>query len=131
MRQRTAFAAGEAGAAAFVAATGLKYAFGRARPETGEGSRHDSFPSRHSAVAWAVAAPFASEYDSYWPYAAAAITTLGRAASREHWLSDSVGGSLLGYGLGRLFWHSAQERHKDAPRLMLSTQGVALQWDLQ
>jgi membrane-associated phospholipid phosphatase len=141
VRQRTAFAAGEAGATAFVAATGLKYALGRSRPETGEGShsfhgfntddRHNSFPSRHAAVAWAVATPFAAEYGSYWPYAAAAITTLGRAASREHWLSDSIGGSVLGYGLGRVFWQSAQARHKDAPRLMLSTQGVAFRWDLQ
>src|SRR5207247_11351661 len=38
IRQRTAFAAGEAGAAALIAATGLKYAFGRSRPETGEGN---------------------------------------------------------------------------------------------
>ena len=37
----------------------------------------------------------------------------------------------LGYGLGRVFWRSAQERHRDAPRLMLSTQGVAFQWDLR
>jgi len=141
VRQRTAFAAGEAGAAAFAAATALKYAFGRSRPETGEGSssfhafatddRHNSFPSRHAAVAWAVATPFASEYDSYWPYAVAAITTAGRAASRQHWLSDSVGGSVLGYGLGRVMWRSAQQRHKDAPRLMLSTQGVALQWSME
>src|SRR5204862_7782068 len=103
VRQRTAFSAGEAGAAAFLAATGLKYVVGRSRPETGDGNhtfhafatddRRNSFPSRHSAVAWAVATPFASEYGSYWPYAFAAITTLGRAAGREHWLSDSVGGS--------------------------------------
>ena len=53
------------------------------------------------------------------------------AASREHWLSDSIGGSVLGYGLGRVFWQSAQARHKDAPRLMLSPQGVAVQWQFQ
>ena len=84
-----------------------------------------------AAVAWGVATPFASEYGVYWPYAIAAVTTVGRAASREHWLSDSVGGSVLGYALGRVFWRSGQERHKDAPRLMLSPQGVALQWDLK
>jgi len=141
VRQRTAFSAGEAGAASFLVATGLKYAFGRARPETGEGTSsfhpfatddaHNSFPSRHAAVAWGVATPFAAEYRTYWPYAIAAITTAGRAASREHWLSDSVGGSVLGYALGRVFWQSGRERHKDAPRLMLSPQGVALKWDLQ
>lgn len=141
VRQRTAFSAGEAGAASFIAATGIKYAFGRARPETGEGTgsfhpfatqdRHNSFPSRHAAVAWGVATPFASEYGTYWPYAIAAITTMGRAASREHWLSDAVGGSVIGYALGKVFWESGRERHKDAPRLMLSTQGIALKWDLQ
>jgi membrane-associated phospholipid phosphatase len=141
VRSRTGFAAGEAAAMAFVAATGLKYVAGRSRPETGDGpgafhpwrtdDAHNSFPSRHAAVAWAIVTPFAAEYDAYWPYAVAALTTLGRTASREHWLSDSVGGSVLGYGVGRLFWRSDSERHKDAPRFILTTQGAALQWDLR
>jgi membrane-associated phospholipid phosphatase len=141
VRQRTGFAAAEAGATAFVAATGLKYAVGRARPRTGEGNssfdalskddRFNSFPSRHAAVAWAVATPFAQEYGSVWPYAAAAFTSFARVASGEHWVSDSVAASLLGYGIGRIFWESARATHKDAPRLMLSPKGVAMEWAFQ
>jgi membrane-associated phospholipid phosphatase len=141
VRSRTSFSAVEAGASAFVATTGLKRLVGRARPEAGEGShsfhagssedRFQSFPSRHAAVAWAVATPYALQYDAYWPYALAGVTTLARVGSKEHWLSDSVGGSLLGYGLGRVFWESNNSRHKDAPRFMLRPDGVTVGWDLQ
>lgn len=140
VRSRTSFSAAEAGVTAIAATTGLKFLGGRARPGAGEGMRsfhpgskedhYQSFPSRHAAVAWAVATPYAQEYGTPWPYAAAAVTTLARAGSREHWLSDSVAGSLLGFGIGHLFWQSGRERHKDAPRMMLRPDGVTVGWDL-
>ncbi|MBI2318382.1 MAG: phosphatase PAP2 family protein, partial [Betaproteobacteria bacterium] len=84
----------------------------------GEGSREfkpftstsgfDAFPSRHAAVAWAVATPFALEYHAPWLYGIAAVTNLARVGSREHWFSDTVAGSLIGYGIGRIFWESAR-----------------------
>ncbi len=120
VRSRTGYAAVEAGATAYAAATGLKYLFGRARPTADLGKRefnwltsqspYDSFPSRHTAVAWAVATPFALEYDMPWLYGVAALTNLARVGSREHWLTDTIGGSLLGYGLGRLFWQSGRDQ---------------------
>jgi membrane-associated phospholipid phosphatase len=141
VRSRTGFAAVEAGAAAFAVTTGLKFAVGRARPTAGLGrtefdagardDAHHSFPSRHAAVAWAVATPFAQQYGWTWPYVAAGLTTLSRTGSREHWFSDAVAGSALGYGLGRIFYESSRERHKDAPRVMLNPQGVTVGWDLQ
>jgi hypothetical protein len=141
VRSRTGFAAVEAGAAAFALSTGLKIAVGRARPNTGLGhsefdsgardDAHGSFPSRHAAVAWAVATPFAQQYGWSWPYVAAGAASLARVGSREHWLSDVVAGSVLGYGLGRVFWESGRERHKDAPRVMLSPHGVTVGWDLK
>ena len=80
----TGVAALEAGALAFVASTGLKYAVGRARPDSGEakdqfnpGESDDkwhSFPSRHTAVMWAAVTPYAKEYDMPWLYGLAAIT---------------------------------------------------------
>ncbi len=137
-RARTASAAAEAGATAFAAATALKYAFGRARPESGAGARsfspfssepsRDSFPSRHTIVAWAVATPYAKEYGAPWLYGAAALTNLARIGSREHWVSDTVGSALLGYGLGELFWQSSRERASSAPRVSLAPSGVNLAW---
>jgi membrane-associated phospholipid phosphatase len=139
VRSRTGYAAVYAGATAFAASTGLKYAVGRARPNTGLGrthfdwgsteSRFHSFPSRHTAVAWAVATPFALEYDMPWLYGLAAATNLSRIGSREHWVSDTVAGSLIGYGLGRVFWQSGRDQSKREPRLYFDGSVLGLGWD--
>ena len=144
---RTGYAGMEAGGAAVLAATGLKYAVGRARPgnNTGDksfkpfsssnlnpfstGASYDSFPSIHTIVAWSVATPFALEYDAPWLYGLAGITNLARIGSRQHWMSDTVAGSLLGYGIGRLFWESSHSPNKGEPRVFLERSGVRLSWD--
>jgi len=90
---------------------GLKYAVGRARPTAGgegefqAGSSEDrfkSFPSRHTALMWAAVTPYAKEFGMPWLYGVAALTNAARVGSREHWLSDTVAGSVLGYALGTL-----------------------------
>ena len=58
----------------------------------------------------------------------AALTNLARIGSRDHWVSDTVAGSLLGYGLGRVFWESSRSRSKYAPRVLLTPQGVGQAW---
>ena len=138
-RSRTGYAAVEAGATGFALATGLKYAFGRARPSTGLdnrqfewGSRSDSFhalPSRHALVAWSVATPFALEYDMPWLYGVAALANLSRIGSREHWVSDTVASSLLGYGLGRIFWQSSRNQGKGEPKVFFDGSSLSMLWD--
>ncbi|MGH8674848.1 MAG: phosphatase PAP2 family protein [Burkholderiales bacterium] len=141
-RSKTGYAAAEAGAVAILASTALKYAIGRARPEAGLGptsfkpgsadQAHGAFPSRHSAVAWAVATPFAREYSADWLYGVAALSNLGRVAGRAHWVSDTVGGSLLGYAIGRLFWEASRKpQSQGVPRVLLDGSGVSLAWELQ
>jgi membrane-associated phospholipid phosphatase len=140
-RSRTGYAATEAGAVAIVAATGLKYAIGRSRPEAGLGTRdfhpfssdasNSSFPSRHSVLGWAVATPFALEYNAPWLYGIAGLTNLARIGSREHWISDTVASSLIGYGIGRIFWQSSRNPEKGEPRVMLQPNGVAVGWQIQ
>ena len=140
-RSRTGYAAVEAGAAAFVAATGIKYAVGRGRPDSGlsngtfnafsADAKYQAFPSRHAAVAWAVATPFALEYKADWLYGVAALTTLARVGSREHWVSDAVAGSLLGYAAGRIFHEASQSNGRGAPRLLWNGRGVSLAWALE
>jgi membrane-associated phospholipid phosphatase len=126
VRQRTGFAALEAGATGFLAATGLK----SFRPLSSDDAHH-SMPSRHTTVAWALATPFALEYGANWLYGVAALTNLGRVADRQHWLSDTVAGSLLGYGLGRIFWEAGRARGKNSPHVFLGPSGVNLAWELQ
>jgi membrane-associated phospholipid phosphatase len=110
-------AALEAGGLALIASTGLKYAVGRARPTTGAGKSEfepftsddafHSFPSRHTSVMWAAMTPYAKEFDMPWLYGVAALTNLARTGSREHWFSDTVAGSFLGYAPGHLAWEGA------------------------
>ena len=138
-RSRTGYAAVEAGGAAILAVTGLKYAVGRARPEQNVGSRdfkpfsgaggYDAFPSGHTIVAWAVATPFALEYNAPWLYGVAGLTNLARFGNRQHWLSDTVAGSLLGYGIGRIFWESSSAPGRDRPNVLLDPSGIKLSWD--
>jgi membrane-associated phospholipid phosphatase len=139
-RSRTGFAATEAGISALLVSTGVKYAVGRSRPEDGKGNNSfhafssgngdSSFPSRHTSLAWAVATPFALEYNQPWLYGVAALTNLARIGSREHWVSDTVAGSLIGYGLGRIFWESSRSNNKNDPRVMISRNGINVAWEL-
>jgi membrane-associated phospholipid phosphatase len=135
---RTGYAATESGATAFAAVTGLKYVFGRARPENGLGSRSfkpftsasgsDSFPSGHTIISWAIATPFAEEYDAPWLYGVAAVTNLARVGSRQHWLSDTVAGSAIGYAIGKVFFEAGRDPSRKGPRVVVGPRSLALSW---
>lgn len=98
-----------AGGFALAANAGLRFMSGRARPDEEQGSRHFSGPSRssvnsslgsnHSALAFALVTPFAQRYDAPWLYWLAAATALGRIQQRQHFVSDTVAGGLIGYGM--------------------------------
>jgi hypothetical protein len=136
-------AALEAGAVGFVAVEGMKYAFGRARPTEGLGNkefqpgskedRFHSFPSRHVTLMWAAVTPYAKEFGMDWLYGVAAVTNAARVGSREHWLSDTVGGAALGYVLGNLAWEARRDsrRGKNAPSLAVGPESIGLQWALE
>lgn len=112
---RTGWAAVQAGGAGVLGGLALKHALGRARPDSPgaspgdffsvNGNRSDSsMPSIHTAAMWGAVTPFAKEYDQPWLYGVAALTNFARVAKNRHWVSDTVAGSLLGYGLGTLAW---------------------------
>jgi membrane-associated phospholipid phosphatase len=134
-------AALEAGALAFAGTEIVKRAVGRARPEEGLGAgefepftsedRFHSFPSRRAAVMWAAVTPYAREFGMPWLYGLAALTSAARAGSREHWVSDTVAGSLLGYWLGSIAWEARRDARsrKGAPRLSVGLDNVTVAWD--
>jgi membrane-associated phospholipid phosphatase len=138
VRSRTGWSSVEAGVTGAAMATGLKYLFGRARPRTGVGNKqfnwlttddaYGSFPSVHTTLAWAVATPFALEYDMPWLYGVAAVTNFARIGSRQHWASDTLVSSLLGYGIGRMFWQSSRDQAKGDPQLFFDGSSVGLKW---
>jgi hypothetical protein len=114
-----------------------KYAIGRARPgeELGpwaqvgsSGRSNSSFPSGHSAVAFAAVTPFAQEYDAPWLYGVAALSAAGRVSARQHWVSDTVAGSLVGYAIGSWLWQSQRENRGSFFSLNPGPKEVSVSW---
>ncbi len=94
----------------WISTLGVKAATQRSRPHEGqtygfwEGG--NSFSSGHAAVAWSLAALAVREFpDHPWmrwvAYPLAAAISLSRISSGNHFASDVVFGSLLGYSVGR------------------------------
>lgn len=104
---------------------GLKLIFWRERPSV-DGSRgrffqssagiDSSFPSSHSVLAWSSAAALADESSSTWTrlglYTAAAGVSLTRLLSQEHFPSDVVVGSAVGWMIGHYVVRK-HRRHRD------------------
>ena len=69
-----------------------------------------SFPSEHAAVAWSVASVWAHEYPSplsqTLAYGLASAVTLTRVTSKQHFASDALIGSLLGWYFGRQIYRT-------------------------
>ena len=123
-----------AGTAALVTSEAAKYVVDRSRPGDELGASHfgggarreSSFPSAHSAVAWAVLTPYAKHYDAPWLYGLAALSNVGRVADRQHWVSDTVAGAALGYWMGDWFYRRSGAADADsAPRLWISPRAVS------
>jgi len=64
-----------------------------------------SFPSEHSAIAWSIASVWAHEYPGWFSQAAsyglASAVTLTRVTAQQHFPSDVIIGSALGWYFGR------------------------------
>ncbi len=130
--RKTALLSLESWVAAGLLVGGLKFAIGRARPETGESShsfhpfsmksRFNSFPSGHSASAFAVATTIAEQSEQAYldilAYSLAAFVALSRVHNNKHWPSDVFIGSCLGHFVAKKI--SALNRNRDAKQLRLS-----------
>lgn len=99
---------------AAINATAVAYAFKeitqRQRPYQGNGhgnffSGGDSFPAEHAAIAWSIASLWAHEYPGWFSqmaaYGLASAVTITRVTAREHFPSDAIIGSFLGWYFGR------------------------------
>jgi hypothetical protein len=101
---------GEAALNAAAVAFAFREVAQRQRPYQGNGhgnffSGGSSFPSMHSAIAWSVASVWAHEYPGWFSQAAAyglaSAVTLTRVTAKQHFPSDAIIGSLLGWYFGR------------------------------
>lgn len=87
----------------------LKHTVGRARPtDILVTSDLGSFPSGHTANAATMVVVLGILFPRVWVWAAGAGWALGMAVSRTylgaHWLSDTIGGLLLGAGIAVIVW---------------------------
>lgn len=116
--RETGFLAAQAALNSWMTAETLKYAFRRERPYQGDGGGSffrggTSFPSEQSAAAWSIAGVIAHEYPGTLPnlfaYGMASAVSFSRIRGRQHFPSDVLVGSALGYLVARTVY----TRHHD------------------
>jgi membrane-associated phospholipid phosphatase len=104
----------------------LKQVFRRERPSVDDARGRffqsnvgfdSSFPSSHAVVAWSAAAALAAEYRSPWTqiglYSAATSVSFTRVLGREHFPSDVLAGSSVGWLIG----HYVVKKHRKSREL--------------
>ncbi|MEP6912316.1 MAG: phosphatase PAP2 family protein [bacterium] len=108
-----------------IVVTALKTASQRQRPPEDHSSGEffdggSSFPSGHAISAWSLATVIAQEYGHHRPlvqvgaYGLATAVSLSRYTGRNHFLSDVLVGSAIGYGIGRYVYHQRHDPALDA-----------------
>jgi len=143
--RETGFLSGEAALNSLVVVEGMKYSFGRQRPDEGNGSGQffqggTSFPSEHAAAAWSVAGVVAHEYPSTFTkilvYGLASLVDVSRLKAQRHFPSDVFVGTVIGNlvaqniysrhhdpGLGGEAWRSISQIFRGDGTRSLASQG--------
>lgn len=104
----------------------LKTVSQRQRPPTDHSSGEffdggSSFPSGHAISTWSFATVIAHEYGQHRPlvrfgvYGLATAVSLSRYTGRNHFLSDVLVGSAMGYGIGRYVYGQHHDPSLDSP----------------
>ena len=121
-----------------IVVTALKEITQRRRPRAGV-SRGDffdggsSFPSGHSIEAWSLATVIANEYHDHRlvqisAYGIASAVSIARYTGRNHFLSDVLVGSAMGYGIGRYVYRA--HHRKSSNSIDEEESGVRHSWPL-
>jgi membrane-associated phospholipid phosphatase len=102
--------ASEAAINGFAVSYAFKEITQRQRPFQGSGHGNffaggSSFPSEHAAIAWSVASVWAHEYPGWFSqmaaYGLASTVTVTRVTAKQHFASDAIIGSVLGWYFAR------------------------------
>ncbi len=123
----------ESGAFAGLITLGLKSITGRERPNHTSSSltfspftiknRYASFPSGDATIAWSMITPYAVYYHQPLLYAIPVLVDAERVYKNDHWTSDVVAGSFIGFSVGYLL----SENHlKLSKNISLQTDGRSI-----
>jgi membrane-associated phospholipid phosphatase len=113
-RRESGLLSEEAAIDAVAVVEAMKYASGRERPFVDNANGHffkggTSFPSEHSAAAWAIAGIIAHEYPSpfmkFFAYGLAGVVSATRVNAKQHFPSDVLVGSAIGYLASAYVYH--------------------------
>jgi membrane-associated phospholipid phosphatase len=146
--KQTSVIAGEAIADSVILNEGLKYAINRQTPSQGDGTGRfwphgtktwpdgQSMPSNHSIIAWSFAHVVAERYPGWKTrlavYGLATTVSVSRVMAREHFPSDVLVGSTLGYLIGGYVVHKRGEPSRSYSFSMVDTpngRGVQLSYN--
>jgi membrane-associated phospholipid phosphatase len=146
--KQTSVIAGEAVADSLILNEGLRYAINRQTPMQGDGTGRfwphgtktwpdgQSMPSNHSIIAWSFAHVVAARYPGWGTrlavYGLATTVSVSRVMAREHFPSDVLVGSTLGYLIGGYVVHKRGEPSRSYSFSMVDTpngRGVQLSYN--
>jgi len=114
-QQETSILGGEAALDSLAVTYVLKSAFRRQRPLQNDYHGNfwadgDSFPSEHAAAAWSIASTIAHEYPgpltSLFSYGLASVVSASRITAKQHFPSDVLIGSGIGWFVGQQVYRS-------------------------
>ena len=119
--------------------TAGKIAVGRLRPSSERDaddfkpfSGHDSFPSGHTTMAFALATSLSNEIRRPWATAGlltlAAGTGWSRLYDNQHWLSDVAAGAAVGITSAQLIDGKWRIFHVRPPTVLVGMEGPVLGW---
>jgi membrane-associated phospholipid phosphatase len=103
--------------------TAGEYSLGRARPDEDAGrgkffAGGTSFPSNHAVIAWSAASVLVHEYPGplteFLAYGTASAISVSRVLGKEHFPSDVVVGSAMGWLIGREVYRKHHSSELDA-----------------
>ena len=136
--QESSVLAGEATLDAIIVNQALKYGIDRERPNQGDGTGRfwphglktwpdgQSMPSNHCMIMWSFARVIAGQYDATGTkiavYSLATAVSASRVLARDHFPSDVIVGSTLGYFIGDFVF---RHRSRQASLFSLSAVNVA------
>ena len=118
---------------------GGKVVVGRLRPDESTTqyafkpfSHHDSFPSGHATMAFALATSLADEIRRPWAsallYAGATGTAWSRLNDHRHWLSDVLAGATVGVTAASFVEGRWRFLGLGLPRFLVGSRGARVEW---